>query len=256
MRIVIFLLLFCLPAFAQVKSFPVLEYHKISYPEARWTRTPENFRKDLEWLRANGYYPQNLKDILTGFKELPPGKKPVVLTFDDSTSTQFNYLADGSLDPKCGAGVMKAFHDKYPKEWPMRATFFILVETNDPHRNLFGEPKRLRQLVAWGMEVASHTYSHDRLSDISPQAARYSLARSYKTLKDVSGTEIVSLGLPMGLYPVDESVFSGRYQKIKYDYKLVCEVAGGMQEFPPKDPRHIKRIQAIDPEWKKFFGRK
>ena len=28
----------------------VLEYHKIDYPEERWTRTPENFRRDLETL--------------------------------------------------------------------------------------------------------------------------------------------------------------------------------------------------------------
>ena len=25
----------------------ILEYHKIDYPEERWTRTPENFRRDL-----------------------------------------------------------------------------------------------------------------------------------------------------------------------------------------------------------------
>ena len=28
----------------------ILEYHKIDYPENRWTRTPENFRRDLETL--------------------------------------------------------------------------------------------------------------------------------------------------------------------------------------------------------------
>ena len=26
----------------------IIEYHKIDYPEGRWTRTPENFRKDLD----------------------------------------------------------------------------------------------------------------------------------------------------------------------------------------------------------------
>ena len=33
----------------------ILEYHKIDYPEERWTRTPENFRRDLERLYARGY---------------------------------------------------------------------------------------------------------------------------------------------------------------------------------------------------------
>src|SRR5216117_3451310 len=29
----------------------ILEYHKVDYPEERWTRTPENFRRDLEALQ-------------------------------------------------------------------------------------------------------------------------------------------------------------------------------------------------------------
>jgi peptidoglycan/xylan/chitin deacetylase (PgdA/CDA1 family) len=252
------------PAIAQNK-FPVLEYHLIKAPEARWGRTPDNFRRDLEWLYKNDYYPFNLRDMLDNFKGLPKGKKPVVLTFDDSSSSQFCYLANGSIDPDCAVGIMKSFHDKHPKEWPLRATFFIVIGTNNPDRNIFGQPehpeykeKKLRQLTEWGMEAASHTYWHDRLDGISPAQARYSLARSVDTLIKLSGQEIVSLALPMGLYPTDESVFAGKYQKINYDLKLVAEVAGGMQPMPGTkdfDPRHVRRIQTISSEWKKFFGR-
>lgn len=246
-------------------KFPVLEYHLIGRPEARWTRTPENFRKDLEWLYLHNYYPVNLKDILTNFAGLPKGKTPVVLTFDDTSSSQFRYLPGGKIDPDCAVGIIKVFHDKHPKDWPLRATFFILIQTNNPDRNLFGQPehpqykqKKLKQLVDWGMEVASHTYSHERLSDIGPQSARYALARSSQKLFELCGVQPVSLALPMGLYPSDESVFSGQYQKIKYDFKLACEVAGGMQATPSSpnfNPRHINRIQTINSEWKKFFNR-
>lgn len=244
------------------KSFPVLEYHLIQRPEARWSRTPENFRQDLEWLYAHNYYPFNLRDLLNNFKDLPKGKTPVILTFDDSSSSQFRYFPGGKLDPECAVGMIKAFHDKHPKEWPLRATFFILIETNNPDRNLFGQPeytqKKLRQLADWGMEVASHTYSHERLSQVSPDFARYALSRAAKKLKDLSGQEIVSLATPMGLYPTDEAIFKGKYQKIDYDFKLVGEVAGGMQ-VPPTSPKfnpyHIHRIQTISSEWKKFFKR-
>jgi len=85
------------------------------------------------------------------------------------------------------------------------------------------------------------------------------LARASKKLKELSGVDPVSIALPMGLYPSDEAVFSGQYQKIKYDFKLAAEVAGGLQPVPsdPKfDPHHIKRIQTIALEWEKFFGRK
>lgn len=270
MKKIIFILACCLLAFSAYaentfKKFPVLEYHLISRPEARWTRTPENLNKDLEWLLKNNYYPMNLKDILTNFKGLPTGKTPVVLTFDDSSSSQFRYLDNGRIDPDCAVGVIKAFHDKHPKEWPMRATFFVLVGTGGRDRNVFGQPehkeykpKKLKQLTEWGMEVASHTWAHERCNKLEPDAIRYSLARSYLKLKEMSGQEIVSLAMPMGLYPTDESVFGSGYQKVKYDMKLVCEVAGGLQ-LPPWDPKfnpyHINRIQTIDSEWKKFFNR-
>ncbi|HTY14022.1 MAG TPA: polysaccharide deacetylase family protein [Candidatus Omnitrophota bacterium] len=247
------------------KKFPVLEYHLIRTPEGRWSRTPDNFRADLEWLYAHNYYPFNMKDILDGFPGLPAGKTPVVITFDDSSSSQFRYLPGQKLDPDCAVSIIKAFHDKHP-DWPMRATFFILIETNNPDRNIFGQPeepnykaRKIKQLVSWGMEVASHTYCHDRLDGISFKAACYSLGRSYKKLKELSGQEIISLALPMGLYPSDEAVFSAGYQKIKYDFKLAAEVDGGMQFAPGQpefNPRHIHRIQTIASEWKKFFNRK
>lgn len=247
-------------------KFPVLEYHLIGPTEARWTRTPDNFRRDLEWLYKNNYYPMNLRDILSSFEGLPAGKTPVILTFDDSSSSQFRYLPNGEIDPNCAVGIIKAFHEKHPQDWPMRATFFVLVQTNGKDRNIFGQPehpeykaKKLQQLTAIGMEVGSHMYSHDRLSDITPEQARYSLARSCNELGKLSSQEIVSLAAPMGLYPKDESVFSGNYQKIKYNIKLVVEVSGGLQEIPSSptfNPRHIKRIQTIDSEWVKFFNRR
>ena len=240
------------------KNLPILEYHLIERPEGRWRRSPENFKRDLAWLYKNGYYPVNLRDLLTHFKGLPEGKKPVVLTFDDSSLSQFRYLANGKIDSDCAIGMLKAFHEKHPKAWPMRATFFVLIETDNPDRNIFGQPayakQKLQQLTKWGMEVGSHTYSHEHLNKISPASARYTLARSYQKLKELSGQEIISLALPMGLYPTDEAVFSGRDQSLKYDYQLVCGVAGGFQVIP-YTPRHLKRIQTINSEWIKFFHR-
>src|SRR5438128_11408157 len=77
----------------------ILEYHKIDYPEARWTRTPENFRRDLETLYAKGYRLINLGDLLDRRIAVPAGTTPVVLTFDDSSPGQFRYLEhNGTLE--------------------------------------------------------------------------------------------------------------------------------------------------------------
>src|SRR5881396_1048570 len=77
----------------------VLEYHKIDYPEERWTRTPENFRRDLETLYARGYRLQSLNGLIEGKITVPAGTTPIVLTFDDSSPGQFRYLVNnGKLE--------------------------------------------------------------------------------------------------------------------------------------------------------------
>ena len=71
----------------------ILEYHKIDYPEDRWTRTPENFRRDLRDASGSAAIALwRLNDYLDGKITLPAGTTPVVLTFDDSSPGQFRYL--------------------------------------------------------------------------------------------------------------------------------------------------------------------
>src|SRR2546426_544160 len=80
-----------LVSFAAADSLPpnelgrvmILEYHKIDRPENRWTRTPENFRRDLERLWERGYRLVGLNDFLDGKIALPAGATPGLLTFDD-----------------------------------------------------------------------------------------------------------------------------------------------------------------------------
>ena len=78
----------------------ILEYHKIDYPEARWTRTPENFRRDLATLYAKGYRLIALGDLLERIM-LPAGTTPIVLTFDDSSPGQFRYIEQNGVLALC-----------------------------------------------------------------------------------------------------------------------------------------------------------
>ena len=85
----------------------ILEYHKVDYPEATWTRTPENFRRDLETLYAKAYRLINLGDLLDRRFTLPAGTTPVVLTFDDSSPGQFRYLEqNGNVEIALLEGIL------------------------------------------------------------------------------------------------------------------------------------------------------
>ncbi len=237
----------------------VLEYHLIGEPEDRWQRTPANFRADLERLWAQGYYPINLRNLVDrDLTMVPAGKRPVVLTFDDSSLGQFRILADGTIDPDSAVGILLDFHQAHPADWPLRATFFVLQDVNVPERILFGQPelakKKLQMLVNWGMEIGSHTISHANLANSSPQEVKRQLALSQARLEEelLPGYEVVSLALPFGLYPKDERLLvGGLYEDRLYRYRAVVEVSGGLVASPHSpefDPYHIPRVQAIDSE--------
>lgn len=243
----------------------VLEYHLIGESEERWQRTPANFRADLERLWSQGYYPVNLRDLVVGkLSMVPAGKRPVVLTFDDSSIEQFRLLPDGTVDPTTAVGIMLDFHQAHPADWPMRATFFVLQDVDVPERVFFGQPElvqqKLQMLVDWGMEVGSHTVSHANLSEISEDKVRWQLAMSQAKLEELlPGYEVVSLSLPFGLYPADESLLrQGEYEGLSYSYAAAVEVSGGLAPSPHSpafDPYHIPRVQAIQEELDRWLDK-
>lgn len=242
----------------------VLEYHLIGEPEERWQRTPANFWADLERLLAEGYYPVNLRDLATGqLGMVPAGKRPVVLTFDDSSIGQFRMLPDGQVDPNSAAGILLDFHQAHPADWPLRATFFVLQDVDAPDRVLFGQPEwagqKLQMLVDWGMEVGSHTISHANLAQSSLQEIERQLGLSQARLEALlPGYEVVSLSIPFGQYPQDETLLArGEYQDQAYEYLAAVRVGGGLAPSPGSpgfDPYHIPRVQAIPSELERWLN--
>src|SRR5205823_5594270 len=123
----------------------ILEYHKIDYPEERWTRTPENFRRDLETLYAHGYRLVALGDLLDGRITLPAGTTPVVLTFDDSSPGQFRYVeanAEVEIDPKSAVGILEAFAREHPKDvgWALSGSSKGIAYRHDAILQVAGGP--------------------------------------------------------------------------------------------------------------------
>ena len=150
----------------------ILEYHKIDRPENRWTRTPENFRRDLQRLWERGYRLIKLGDFLDGKIALPGGTTPVILTFDDSSPGQFRYVehqGEWVIDPDCAVGIIEAFARAHP-EFGRATTFYVLPGAVPPNR-LFNQPalatRKLAYLAANGYEIGNHTLWHANLSRVS-----------------------------------------------------------------------------------------
>jgi len=246
----------------------ILEYHKIDYPEERWTRTPENFRRDLETLYAKGYRLINLGDLLDRKIQTPAGTTPVVLTFDDSSPGQFRYIeANGSvqIDPKSAVGVLEAFIAEKP-DFGRGGTFYVLPGASKPNR-LFNQPeyegKKLQYLVSHGYEIGNHTLWHANLGKYPEATVRAQVAEAQVWIqRHVPDYKTRSLALPHGVYPPDVSwVLNGSAKGTTYHHDAVLMVAGGPAPSPFSrafDPVRLPRIQAVERDlayWLNYFDK-
>jgi peptidoglycan/xylan/chitin deacetylase (PgdA/CDA1 family) len=246
----------------------ILEYHKIDYPEERWTRTPENFRRDLETLYVKGYRLINLGDLLDRKIQIPAGTTPVVLTFDDSSPGQFRYVeANGSvqIDPKSAIGVLEAFIAEKP-DFGRGGTFYVLPGASKPNR-LFNQPeyegKKLQYLVSHGYEIGNHTLWHANLGKYPEATVRAQVAEAQVWIqRHVPDYKTRSLALPHGVYPPDVSwVLHGSAKGTTYNHDAVLMVAGGAAPSPFSrafDPVRLPRIQAVERDlayWLNYFDK-
>ena len=242
----------------------ILEYHKIDYPEHRWTRTPENFRQDLETLYTRGYRLVNLNDVLDGRIGAPAGTTPVVLTFDDSSPGQFRYVERTGaveIDPKSGIGVLEAFIARHP-DFGRAATFYVLPGASRPNR-LFDQPeyeaRKLQYLVSRGYEIGNHTLWHANLGKYDEPMVRGQIAGAQEWIQRyVPDYRIRTLALPHGVYPRDVTwALRGEAKGVAYRHDAILMVAGGAAPSPfakSFDATRLPRIQAVDQDLGHWLG--
>lgn len=231
---------------------PILVYHQIGPVEGRWTRTPDNFRRDLQELYDRGYVLVPLTDYLRGNMEVPAGKSPAVITFDDGSAGQFRLLErDGELvpDPDCAVGILREFAAEHP-DFGNAATFFVNAQP-------FGQPEhwreKLRLLDEWGFEIGNHTYGHRYLKELTPEEIAAEIVRLQEHVQEaVPGYEpaalaIVQDGVPE---PVD-LLLRGESDGTTYTHDGILWWAWSAAQSPfhrDYDPAHIQRIQVFEDE--------
>ena len=211
----------------------VIMYHRIlgDQKDSDLNRRPETFRQDLETLRKKNYYPVNAIDLVNNTMDVPAGKTPVVITFDDALPSQFRVIQrDGQpkIDPDCAVGIMEDFNKKYP-DWPMRATFFVLPKEG---RNAepFGQAEYITDkfdyLVNKGYEVANHTSTHTSMRGMAHDKIQWELGNAKKKITEInSKAQMETLALPYGQIPRDDAakklLVSGSNEGTSYENKAV-----------------------------------
>jgi hypothetical protein len=237
---------------------PVLRYREIGRPAGPGQRTPEAFRADLERLLVAGYYPVTVRGLVEArLRTVPAGKRPVVLTFDGATPGQFRLLADGAVDGDSAVGILKAFHEAHPADWPLAATFFITADGDEPGAAVFGQAeaarRKLEALRAWGLEVGSYGVGGGSLGRKSSEEVQRELGLSQTRLERwLPGLRVFSFALPDAALPSSaELLAKGEHDGMYYGYGAVVGAGRGLARAPQAaqfDPHRIARFDVTDAE--------
>jgi peptidoglycan/xylan/chitin deacetylase (PgdA/CDA1 family) len=212
----------------------VLMYHRFlpDEPDNDLNRKPATFRHDLELLRDHNYYPVTALELVENKMDVPAGKTPVVLTFDDALPSQFEVRtgSDGQphIAPDCAVGIMETFHKEHA-DWPTRGTFFVLPKAG---RNTFpfGQAEsvgdKFSYLEKHGYEIANHTSTHSSMRGMSADKVQWELANAKKMIQEIApGAPMKILALPYGQVPRNDAarakLLKGENGGVSYQHEAV-----------------------------------
>ncbi len=258
------------PAPAVLKPVPILMYHRMSNRPGRYSITGRDFERQLEDMRRAGFFLINLSELLRGdFSRVLPGKRPVVITFDDSDSGQFRLLHDGRIDPHCAVGILERFRENHP-DFGSGATFFCLA-ASETGGGIFYQPERmgllkafckrydlsgkgrgwgniklwqakLRWLVKNGYEVGNHTTAHADLSKLTPEGITREIGTCQRLLEEAIGEReghLWGLCYPFGAVPLEAGKYNlcreGYFEGLHYRFDYAVAAWGGMCPHPDTD---------------------
>ena len=248
---------------------PVMMYHGIvnkkssetSYTGGNvdkdgYNRTVEAFKEDLEFYYQNGYRMIRAIDYVNGIIDVPYGKSPIVLTFDDGNTNNIKVNGiseDGEIiiDENSAVGVLESFKKKYP-DFNVTATFFV-------NGSLFQQSEYNEKILKWlvenGYDIGNHTKTHVNFSNASTNESEEEVGFVYNKLDSIIPDKYVKLvALPFGSpYKKTHANFShiinSNYNGINYETVSTFRV-GWMPDYSPFskdfDKEFIMRVRAYD----------
>lgn len=245
---------------------PIMMYHGIHNVDAKYIggnvdkdgyqRTASAFRNDLEFFYSSGYRMVRLIDYVNGIIDVPFGKSPIVLTFDDGLENNIKVIGlddngDIIIDPNSAVGILEEFKNKY-SDFNVTATFFV-------NGGLFNQEEYNEKILNWlvdhGYDVGNHSYSHADFSKIDNNKSIYEIGSVYKVLDSILGDKYINIvALPFGS-PYKKShgnfsyIMNGSYEGFEYNTISTLRV-GWEADYSPFsndfDKSFLKRIRAYD----------
>ncbi|MFR9675269.1 polysaccharide deacetylase family protein [Streptomyces sp. TR06-5] len=232
----------------ELGAVPVLMYHQIVQdPASVYDRTPKAFRAELERLAREDYVPVTAREFTGSRIDIPAGKHPVVLTFDDSTVSQLAFDGKGRVGSGTAVAILRDVAAEHEGFRPV-ATFFV---NGDPFAEPGGE-RTLGWLHDHDFEIGNHTLRHTTLGTVSDAEVQRAIALNQDAITDaLPDVPVDSLALPNGSMPArDRLAVEGSSGGTAYRHAGVYLVGANPAPSPfdkDFDPGAIPRIRSQGP---------
>ncbi|MTK64178.1 MAG: polysaccharide deacetylase family protein, partial [Methanobacterium sp.] len=212
-------------------AVPILMYHSIAddgpVEYAPYRTSTAAFRDQMRYLRRQGYHSVSLEEWVSAIEaNRPIPGRPVIITFDD-----------GYKDFLENALPILERSDFHPSvfvvtesvggidDWEPRSQPLALMSWAD-----------LREVMARGMNIGSHTVRHPDLLTVSEDEFRLECDRSAKRLWDELGRQPTVIAYPWGRsHPVARELLA------EYGYRIALRSWGGASPLFD-DPRNLSRV--------------
>lgn len=180
----------------ELGEVPIFMIHRVMpKPQASLDRSVKDLYDEFTGLAKQGYVPITAAEFVAGQINIPAGRHPVVLTFDDGSITHADFDGAGNPKPDTAIGIIERVARENPGFRPV-ATFFV-------NRNPFyggSKPgaETMRWLVRNGFEIANHTTNHKDMSRMARDEVAKEIGTDEKMIEDATGKPATTFAFPFG----------------------------------------------------------
>lgn len=232
-------------------AIPMLMYHSISpdldvqrAPYYRVVTAPSTFAAHLRLLKSEGFAIVTLSEAVAMLRDgsVPrEGPVPVVITFDDG------------------------LEDFYTNAFPLleaegaRATVFLssaYIDGRFPTGHRCLSARQVRELASRGIEFGSHSATHGRLVEQTPERLEHELAASKADIEAILGKEVDLFSYPYR-FPAENREFVDRLHDrlVANGYRAGVTTTVG-RATPGLDMLFLPRLPVNDCDDDEFFRAK
>ena len=219
----------------KMHAIPALMYHSISEPSPGWPADlcvkPAVFEEHLQFLKERGYNVVTARQAMILLKSRQNVMNTVILTFDDG------------------------YEDNYTQAFPLlkkygfRGNFFVIGKDIGKMFNQNGIVKymtfaQLKEMHQQGMEIGSHTMSHDPLAVIKPNFLPWEIYQPLNLFYEKMGFWISGIAFPNGSY--NDAVVAEIQKYVKYEYGFSGVPGCNTLKIVEKRPFEFRRAGVYD----------